>query len=532
MSQNRKSLGAYYTPSYISLAIAKWAIRDKDNTIIDPTFGGCSFISSAVKVLKSRGNENPQKNIYGTDIDPIAFEHLTRSLPNYLKEHFLDIDFFRSEFQEMFDVVIGNPPYIKHDNIPNNALFNARWANNDSEIINNLIRPNYWVYFILKIIRIVNDGGRVGLVLPNNFISSKYSNLLQRYLKSYFKHIDVIPIKDSIFEYTNESTVVVLMDGFSRNKSNGNINIHDPVLGKDVDATIKKISRSRESSETFRTVTITESTKSLLDYIASKYSIHNMSRYFSVKIGIVTGSKSFFVLTKDKAESLNIESKFLFPVVDRGQELDQLIIDDNSKFKNYILIVPNKNEAFRIEDHKYLNSYILDAPDNAKSSVHAKNRSPWYSLKRIYISDGFIKNVVADKVLIYSNKADLLCTNNILRLKLISDYHMESLSVFSTTSLFQLSALLNSIKYGKGSMKLEPYGISKIYIPYKKLDEYVLEYVLNKLTDLKDYDQKEIDNILLKEVLLMKSRDIKMIQDSLETLRRSRNISTHREQIT
>lgn len=532
MSHNRKSLGAYYTPSYVSLPITKWAVREANDIVMDPTFGGCSFIEHAIKVLSSVGNKSPHKSIYGTDVDPTAFEHLGKILPKSKQINFSDTDFFDVDFSEKFDAIIGNPPYIKHDNIPNNSLIRARSSISDSEILKNLIRPNYWVYFILRSLKILNLGGRIGFVLPHNFIKSKYSGLLQNYLKSYFVSIDIIPIIDSIFEYTNESTVVVLMDDFSNKKIDGSITMHDPVLGKDVGKAIQRISSMRKNNQSFKTLNTEQEAQLLLNNIGYKYKIYELSRYFVVKIGIVTGSKDFFVLDNISSKTLNIEREFLKPVVSRSVELNSLILDESFSIENHLLVIPSNIDGEEINKYSFLKAYIDAAPESASESVHAKNRSPWYSLKRVFTSHGFIKNVVKGNVFIYTNNADLLCTNNILRLNLLSDYDLPSLSVFSTTSLFQLSALVNSIKYGKGSMKLEPLGITKMLLPYKKLERYLIEYILKETNDLERYDQDKIDKILLGTSLGISEKEIKLIQDMLKSLRVSRNISTHRKEIT
>lgn len=68
----RRKLGSYYTPSNVADVLCTWAIRNPDDKILEPSFGGCEFITSAHKRLSSLGCIDPLKNIIGADIDSAA----------------------------------------------------------------------------------------------------------------------------------------------------------------------------------------------------------------------------------------------------------------------------------------------------------------------------------------------------------------------------------------------------------------------------------------------------------------------------
>ncbi|EFG8200284.1 N-6 DNA methylase, partial [Escherichia coli] len=69
----RRQLGAYYTPERLSDMLAFWAIRSSADQVLEPSFGGCGFLQSAVKALKDCGSRNPKNSIFGCDIDAVAF---------------------------------------------------------------------------------------------------------------------------------------------------------------------------------------------------------------------------------------------------------------------------------------------------------------------------------------------------------------------------------------------------------------------------------------------------------------------------
>ena len=45
--EDRRILGAYYTPERLSQLLTDWAIRHVDDTVLEPSFGGCGFLATA-----------------------------------------------------------------------------------------------------------------------------------------------------------------------------------------------------------------------------------------------------------------------------------------------------------------------------------------------------------------------------------------------------------------------------------------------------------------------------------------------------
>ena len=116
-----RTLGAYYTPSVVAEILCSWAITKPQSLVLEPSFGGCEFLDSSIRRLQEIGCEYPEKQIFGCDIDPFAFEHLSKR-PRLLQDgHFLHRDFLQVQLADfnsgMFDVIIGNPPYVRHQNL-------------------------------------------------------------------------------------------------------------------------------------------------------------------------------------------------------------------------------------------------------------------------------------------------------------------------------------------------------------------------------------------------------------------------------
>jgi adenine-specific DNA-methyltransferase len=215
----RKSLGAFYTPSSLSDILCNWAIRERTDTVLEPSFGGCGFLTSAVKQLEKLGSSAPQNNIYGCDIDPDAFGHLSSAfgdvtdLSRFALGNFLDLAHPRD--WPSFDVVIGNPPYLHYRKIDPAARSRALDVTR-AEGVNLDLRSSLWAYFVVLGASHLKTGGRCAWVLPASFLFSNYSRTVRNFVASRFSRSRAFLVKERLFldSGTEEQTVVLLAEGY------------------------------------------------------------------------------------------------------------------------------------------------------------------------------------------------------------------------------------------------------------------------------------------------------------------------------
>src|SRR5664279_1059697 len=113
---HRRKIGAYYTPINVTSLLCDWGIRAAGDLVMEPCFGGCTFVEASVAKLKTLGQDAPQSNVFGFDIDPLAFRYLaTRLGADATPAHFISGDFLMqsSDACGLMDFVVGNPPYIR-----------------------------------------------------------------------------------------------------------------------------------------------------------------------------------------------------------------------------------------------------------------------------------------------------------------------------------------------------------------------------------------------------------------------------------
>jgi Type I restriction-modification system methyltransferase subunit len=201
-----KSHGIVYTPEWIVNLILDnigYINNLEQKTIIDPACGSGNFLTLVLDRLldyldKKSFSYNDKiniikKNIYGIDTDEIALEKCKFNLYNILLKHnitdklafnlynrnALDKDLNKDLFNK-FDYVIGNPPYIRIQNlekkirvyIQNNYSFCASGS------------TDIYIAFFQLGINLLNYNGVLGFITPNTYFYSDAAKLFRKYLKN------------------------------------------------------------------------------------------------------------------------------------------------------------------------------------------------------------------------------------------------------------------------------------------------------------------------------------------------------------
>lgn len=222
---SKRELGAFYTPTELSDILCQWAIRRPGETVLEPSFGGCGFLSSANSVLKQLGNRRPVRQLYGCDIDPTAFGHLQSLFGQPVDaERFHLGDFLMFEPHEswpkLFDVVIGNPPYLPYRKIYSEAREKAQSSLASMEL-NLDLRSSLWAYFVALACKDLKAGGRMAWVLPSSFLHANYAARLRAFVAQKFDHAHAFELEERLFlgEGTEERSIILIAENMSHERT-------------------------------------------------------------------------------------------------------------------------------------------------------------------------------------------------------------------------------------------------------------------------------------------------------------------------
>ncbi len=235
---HRKEQGIYYTPSYIVDYIVKNTLGEYIKThtpeeikkvrILDPACGSGSFLIRAYKELENYWKQNSdfaqltldseefyskkveilKNNIFGVDLDPKAVEIAQLNLLLQISEKKQRLPLLQNnikvgnsliddpsisdrafkweeEFPEImkdggFDIVIGNPPYVRQEEL---SYFKPYLSKNYNV---HQGTADLFVYFFEREMNLLKDKGYFGMIVSNKWLRAGYGKNLRGFLSSFW----------------------------------------------------------------------------------------------------------------------------------------------------------------------------------------------------------------------------------------------------------------------------------------------------------------------------------------------------------
>lgn len=513
-----KSNGIYYTPKLLADLIAKLAIEDSSFTIFDPCFGNGRLLEASYTRLRKLGCNNPESQLFGLDINPNykqAKNEFLKLLGNNLKTK----DFFSvpDEPNETYDVLLMNPPYIRHHLINEENKEKLRVINwGDISIPNT---SDMWVYFIIHSYKLLNTNGTFAAILPWSFLQSDYSKVVKTSLLEKFASLKTIIIGKQLFNGAEERVLILVGNGFGKKNKNASISYIDDVRVK----RIRWKPISRETLLNNPAIGLEDNIGKTLTIIQNKGFLP-LDDFTDIKIGTVTGANNFFVLKREQLKDINFPDLLLKPILRRSQDIKALTIPNSDKINDYLLLIP--------EDYPHSDSirdYIKRGEDEGISKrYHAKNREVWYSIPSPNPPDGFLSYMTKEIPFISLNPNNVLSTNTIHQLffkEYVDDKMKKWIQISMFSSISQLSVELHCRTYGGGVLKIEPTAAGKILV-YTGNSEKISNSFIKKINKLLSDDKKNevmklVDQFFVENNVLSR-KQIDIVSDYYSNLRSRR----------
>ncbi|MBI4647862.1 MAG: N-6 DNA methylase [Bacteroidia bacterium] len=351
--QNKKNkYGQYFTPKLVADFMIDLADIPKDAKILEPSCGKGVFL----ELLQQRGYK-----------DIIAYE-IETTLAN--KISFVKYEsFVNANINEKFDLIIGNPPYIRwknlEDELKNELLNNHLW----SKYFNSLC--DYLYIFILKSIELLNENGRLIFICPEYWLNTTHSISLRNYMVSngYFEkiyHFNETPIFDKV-------TVSIIIFKYIKSKQNKqNIEVS------------KYYANQKLTRETLYNLKNKIQTDNIEHLTISQFKTNERWLLCTDEI------KEELKIIETKCKKTTIKNS-LFP---EDNQIEYYTIGDFCDIGNGL--VSGLDKAFQLDGHK-LNENEKNATIHV---VKAKDIKPFYYeyiTKYIFISENSSEDVIKQK---------------------------------------------------------------------------------------------------------------------------------------
>ena len=491
-AEHRRKYGSFYTPSPVAEALTRWAVRSCNDTVFDPSYGGCAFFEAALTVLDELECRDPARMIFGADLDPAARNHTEELLRRGAEpSQFADGDFFElnpDSFPEApFSAVVGNPPFIRYHRIPpaSKARAIGKLAEKDWAISG---RASYWAYFLLYAVRFVRPGGRLAMLLPSAFLHTDYAEEVRRLLSISFQTVYLLPIRERLFEHTQEEVVAVCAEGAHQVDGEPVVRVGDVEKAEDLPSVLAalqhttRVFRPRHDAGGWLRALVDPEAIAVYDRIAGSERVVRLRDVATPRIGVVTGNNRYFVLSDTERRDRDLPIGAFKRVVRKLAHLPGLEgtdeevekrIEDGDRMLLFDPGLEHQNEP--------VIAYIREGEaDDVHLAQKCQARDPWYRPVHTEVPPAFIHCMTASWPRIVVNRSEATCTNNIVRLDWASadgvddgDQPHEAwypLALGILSSVSQLSAEVAGRSYGGGILKVEPSEMSRLVIPLLPLD--------------------------------------------------------------
>lgn len=505
---NDKLRGGYYTPKPIADFICRWAITSPDKRTLEPSCGDGNFLEAALERYLELGvaREDLPGKVQGVELSEVEADKAQARISRYGLNGttVVNSDFFRFIRQDegrRYDVVVGNPPFIRYQTFPEEHRNRAITLMAEVGLIPNKL-TNIWVPFLVVSASRLTENGRLGMVIPAELFQVKYAADTRVFLSNFFERITIVTFRKLVFETIQQEVVLLLCErtvsdraGIRVVELNGLSDLEAVNLEQLLDKPVKQI---EHSSEKWTKYFLDEAEIELLRRIKSDERIKTCGDYMDVDVGVVTGRNEFFMLNQEQVSSWNVQPH-LRPVVSKSPHLKGIVFTEEDF---------NANEASGYPVHLFLppdapfeelpqvcREYIVyGESEQYHTGYKCQIRKRWYITPSLKVPDGFALRQVNEFPKLALNKADALSTDTIHRVRFKPGTNGALAVVSFLNSLtFAFSEILGR-SYGGGVLTFEPTEVEELPLPLlansdidiQLIDDLMRQKKINEVLDIVD----------------------------------------------
>jgi len=553
----QKLRGSYSTPWKIAEFLTVWAIISPNDRVLEPSCGEGVFLEAAYHRLRNLGTEvsGIPMRVIGVEIEKIdcdkAEKTLKSTLSGFMKENvkktgsgqltltqiespspnILNTDFFefyKENSQAKFDVVIGNPPFIRYQN----------WKQDSRSLAFDIVQSaglkpnrltNAWLPFVLASSLMLKPHGRLAMVVPAELLQVKYSAQLRLFLSNFFEAITVLTFKKLIFPEIQEEVVLLLAEKSAPEGNGiGMIELDDEASLSGLYPLNSKIALKPVEHTTDKWTQYFLTAKEILFLRKMKQDLR-LKRFgdiAKVDVGVVTGENQFFVVDANILREFDL-SRYTIPIIGRTAYLEGTTFgpDDLNRIellgtRCHLLALPEEPITSAASG---LLRYLEKGKEmNVHEGYKCRIRKSWYSVPSIWIPDAFLFRQINLHPRLVLNDTKATVTDTIHRVKFKSETDPRTAVVcFHNSLTFAFSEVLGR-SYGGGVLELEPNEAEEVPIPYfdvkivfNEVDRCLRENEIDVALEI-------VDGLVLKEHLGLSTEQVETLRGVWRKLSRRR----------
>ncbi len=381
--ETRKQTGQFFTPYSIARFMARWLDSNPQlREVLDPACGLGVFARSLTEVSAK------ELNIRGYDTDHrvlnAAAKVLSRNGDNC---QLVEQDYLLDGWEESYDGIISNPPYIRFQDFKGRervlADLQARLGHKLSGF------TNIYALFLLKSIRQLREGGRAAYLIPSEFLNAGYGKIIKEALiqSRMLRYIIIFNVKTKIFSDVLTTSSILLL---ARDRNINEVTFLKLQSELELEELGQKLAQYPQADVDGVTINnqVLDPGRKWRHYyqknspIRSQSGLVPLQTYGRVVRGIATGANDYFTLNLDQARQYGIPAAYLLPCITKSAQVKGAFFTP-AKFQE---LAANSNRVYLLNatdlQNQRVREYISHGEHLGVNQRYlTRHRRPWYSLE-------------------------------------------------------------------------------------------------------------------------------------------------------
>ncbi|BBA71031.1 Eco57I restriction-modification methylase domain-containing protein [Geobacter sulfurreducens] len=460
--------------------------------LLEPSFGLGDFLFPAIERLLSSLDPSGSdvqivsklsNSIRAYEVNLKSYKHVSSEVTSMLQRHgftqadtkhlvscwLLQGDFLQSNLQPEYTHVVGNPPYIRQELIPDRLM--KQYRHRFRTIYD---RADLYVPFYEHALSALSLNGSLGFICSDRWTKNRYGSKLRSliansyHLKYYIDMYDVNAFHSEVSAYT----AITVINRRTADKTTRVVHSSDIDLDGLVELSTDLVyGKEHPSIHKMDSVTKGEApwllqcdkTNDLVKRIEEQYPKLEDAGC-KVSIGVATGNNRVFFV----GENAQIEPDRLLPVI-KAED----IASGTIQWPQAYVINPFKDDAtglVNLDNYPKLKQYLLSHKEElASRHVSQKNLKAWYrtidkiEARKLKLPKLLIPDIKSDPVIAYD--AGNYYPNNSLYYITSSDWNLLALRAVLLSGIAKLFLLTYSTKIGSGYIRYQAQYLRRICIP-------------------------------------------------------------------
>lgn len=515
-----KLRGGYYTPDKISEFITEWAIRTPSDFVLEPSCGDGSFLGAITKRFSELGatHEDVKKNVIGIELDDVEAAKSEQYGTTVICNDFFTYYQENIEDKTQFDVIVGNPPFIRYQHFTEKYREIAFALMNKHGFKPNRL-TNIWLPFLVLSCKALKPNGRIGMVIPAELFQVDYAAEARQFLSNFFDKLTLVTFKRLVFDDIQQEVVLLLGEKGCDKHGIRVVELDDmaDLIAQGYtcleNAEFKELDHGRDKWVKYY---LSNEELGLLKRLNSDRRISDATDLFEVNVGLVSGENDFFVINQATVEDFKLQNSVI-PIISRSEQLKgvRLTAQDYNDLtalgKRVFFFAPGNMNVEELTDEQ--RTYIQWGEEkNYNKNYKCRIRQKWYHVPQTWRADALLIRQAHLYPRMILNEKHALVTDTLHKVRFLEGVEGKSVvAAFLNTYTFAVSETVGR-SYGGGVLTFEPGEMRKIRIPMKFADQLDLQEIDNwqrkgEIDKILEYT----DEILLRNGLGLSEHEIKLL---------------------